>query len=72
MEEQGIRQRCKGALEGNRTALYFIEMHTPDKTVVIGRAPNVPSDMAVKAHFVLADVNDDSKYIEFVVNVTFE
>ena len=52
--------------------LYFIEMHTPDKTVVIGRAPNVPSDMAVKAHFVLADVNDDSKYIEFVVNVTFE
>ena len=52
--------------------LYFIEMHTSDKSVGIGRAPNVPSGMDVKAHFVLADVNDYSKYIEFVVNVTFE
>lgn len=51
---------------------YFLETHTEDVGMRIGRAPAVPSGSEVKAHFVYADKNDHSKYIEFVLNITFE
>ena len=51
---------------------YFLETHTEDVGMRIGRAPAVPSGSGVKAHFVYADKNDFSKYIEFVLNITFE
>lgn len=54
--------------------MYFIETHTTDggNSVGIGRAPNVPSGTTTKAHFVYADKTDNSKFIEFVLNLTFE
>ena len=49
---------------------YYVETH--DGTVGIGRAPEHPSGMEGKLHFVYANKTDDSQYIEFVINLTLE
>ena len=49
---------------------YYVETH--DGTVGIGRAPELPSGMEGKLHFVYANKTDDSQYIEFVINLTLE
>lgn len=51
---------------------FFIETHAEDKSIGIGRAPAVPSGSTAKIHFVYASKSDNSKYMEFVLNTTFE
>ena len=51
---------------------YYIETHADDKTVGIGRAPGVPSGTKAKVHFVYASKSDATRFIEFVLNATFE
>ena len=48
----------------------FVE--TYDGGVNIGRYENIESGKTNKISFVYADANDHSKYIKFIVNVTFE
>lgn len=51
------------------TCQTFVETH--DGTVGIGRYPGIASGTTCKLHFVYASKTDASKFVEFIVNVTF-
>lgn len=55
---------------GTDTCQYYIE--TWETTVGIGRYPGVASGTTNKCHFVYAKKDDYSKYVEFLVNMTFQ
>ena len=55
---------------GTEGFTYFVETH--DGTVGIGRAPGLASGSTGKVHFVYASKADNSKFIEFVINITLE
>lgn len=49
--------------------LYFVQ--AVDGSLNIGRYEKIPSGTTSKVHCVLASKKDPSKYVEFVVNITF-
>ena len=51
------------------TCQTFVETH--DGNVGIGRYPGIASGTTCKLHFVYASKTDASKFVEFIVNVTF-
>jgi hypothetical protein len=55
---------------GTEGFTYYVETH--DGTVGIGRAPGLVSGSTGKVHFVYASKADNSKFIEFVINITLE
>lgn len=61
---------CKVTTWGTDGFSYYVETH--DGTVGIGRAPDIASGTEAKIHLVYASKTDSSKYIELVINATFE
>lgn len=50
--------------------VFFVETH--DGSVGVGRYPGVASGSVYKPHFVYVSKTDSSKFVEFVINATFE
>lgn len=69
----GIGYWCDG--DGNPMGwgdgcVFFVETH--DGSVGVGRYPGVASGSVYHPHFVYVSKSDNSKFVEFVINATFE
>ena len=63
---------CKVTTWNTAGFTLFVETSDDGSFVAIGRAPAIASGTKINIRFVYASKSDDSKFIEFIVNATFD